>query len=176
MKKQLLTISAFFLIISACCAASRCFLNESTSSSQPPQAKVSAQRVESSFGMIKPDAVKAMHSGDIIKLIEQNGFTIANMQKRALTKKEAEAFYEEHKGKPFFNDLVTYITSGPVIGMQLKKENAIADWRMLIGSTDPANAHVGTVRKMFATSKSNNAVHGSDSAASAQRELRLFFQ
>ncbi len=175
MKKQLLTISAYFLIVSACCAASRCLLNESTQSAQPPQAKVVTQSIESTFGMIKPDAVANMHSGVIIKLTEQNGFTIDNMQKRTLSKKEAETFYAEHKGKPFFNDLVTYITSGPVIGMQLKKENAITDWRTLIGSTDPAQATVGTLRKMFATSKSNNAVHGSDSAASAQRELRLFF-
>ena len=176
MKKQLFALSVYLLIVSACCATSRCLLNESRQSAQPPQAKVAAQRVESSFGMIKPDAVKAMHSGDIIKLIEQNGFTIVNMQKRTLIKKEAEAFYEEHKGKPFFNDLVAYITSGPVIGMQLKKENAIADWRTLIGSTDPANAHIGTLRKMFATSKSNNAVHGSDSETSAKRELKQFFQ
>ncbi len=173
MKKQLLTISAYFLIVSVCCAASHCLLNEST---QSAQTQAVPQRVETTFGMIKPDAIANMHSGAIIKLTEQNGFTIATMQKRTLTKKEAETFYAEHKGKPFFKDLVTYITSGPVIGMELKKKNAIVDWRTLIGSTDPSQATVGTLRKMFAESKSNNAVHGSDSATSAQRELNLFFQ
>ncbi len=159
MKKQLLILSVCFFTLSAyCTSASRCILS-----------------AFSTFGMIKPDAIKAMHSGPIIQLTEQNGFTITKMQKRKLTQKEAETFYAEHKAKPFFKDLVTYITSGPVIGMQLEKKNAVADWRTLIGSTDPAQANVGTIRKMFADSKSANAVHGSDSDKSAERELRLFF-
>lgn len=132
-------------------------------------------KTQRTFAMIKPDAVAKKDAGEIISMIEKNGFTIARLQMRTLTPKEAEIFYAEHKGKPFFADLVEYITSGPVIALMLEKENAVADWRELIGTTDPTQARPGTIRKMFAESKSKNAVHGSDSIESAERELKLFF-
>lgn len=127
------------------------------------------------FAMIKPDATANKSIGEIITTIEKNGFNIINIHMRMLTPKEAEIFYAEHKGKPFFTDLVNYVTSGPVVALNLEKENAIADWRELIGTTDPAQARPGTIRKMFAESKSKNAVHGSDSPEAAERELKLFF-
>lgn len=131
--------------------------------------------VQQTFAMIKPDAVAKGSVGEIIAVIEKNGFKIAQMKMHTFTPKEAEIFYAEHKGKPFFADLVSYITSGPIVALMLEKENAVADWRELIGTTDPATARPGTIRKMFAESKSKNAVHGSDSAQAAERELKLFF-
>lgn len=131
--------------------------------------------IEQTFAMIKPDATQKHHTGEIISLVEKNGFTIKNMQMRTFTVKEAEIFYAEHKGKPFFADLVSYMTSGPVVCLVLEKENAVADWRELIGTTDPAQARPGTVRKMYAENKSKNAVHGSDSPQSAEREIKLIF-
>lgn len=148
--------------------------NKSTAVAVTPAAEA-ATTVQRTFAMIKPDAVANKSAGDIISIIEKNGFIIKNMQMRTLTSKEAEIFYAEHKGKPFFTDLVSYITSGPVIAFNLEKENAIADWRELIGTTDPAQARPGTIRKMFAESKSKNAVHGSDSVEAASREIKLFF-
>ena len=136
------------------------------------QTKKSAQRT---FAMIKPDATEKGSIGDIIATIEKNGFTIKRMKMHTFTQKEAEIFYGEHKGKPFFENLVAYITSGPIVALELEKENAVADWRELIGTTDPAQARPGTIRKMFAESKSKNAVHGSDSVEAAERELKLFF-
>lgn len=140
-----------------------------------PVTKQPEKKVERTFAMIKPEAVEKGYTGDIIKLIEQNGFTILHMEKRTLTKDVAQRFYSEHKGKPFYNDLVNYMTSGPVIVLALEKENAIADWRELLGATDPAEAKMGTVRKMYAESKSKNAAHGSDSINSAPCELSLMF-
>jgi nucleoside-diphosphate kinase len=143
--------------------------------SATPVTQATTATAERTFAMIKPDAVASKSAGDIISTIEKNGFGIKNMHMRTLTAKEAEVFYAEHKGKPFFTDLITYITSGPVIALNLEKENAIADWRDLIGTTDPTQARPGTIRKMFAESKSKNAVHGSDSPEAAERELKLFF-
>lgn len=168
MKRQIIVIATHLLFTPYCFTE-----NKQPSTVATPIAPILKE--ESTFAMIKPDAVEAGYSGDIIKLIEQNQFDIKQMRKRTLTKKEAEEFYAEHKGKPFFNDLVNYITSGPVIGMNLTGHNAIQNWRTLIGTTDPAQANVGTLRKMFALSKSKNAVHGSDSAPSAEREIKLFF-
>jgi nucleoside-diphosphate kinase len=132
-------------------------------------------QTEKTFGIIKPDAVKALHSGQIINLIELNKFSIVGMKKTVLSKEQAQKFYEEHKERPFYNDLVSYMTSGPVILLALEKQDAIKDWRDLIGTTDPTQSRLGTLRKMFGTSKSLNALHGSDSAESAQRELAFFF-
>lgn len=168
MKKQ--TIILCYLLMPSYCFTEGKLQHPTTATTSRP-----ISQIESTFAMIKPDAIEAGHSGDIIKLVEQNRFEIKEMRKKTLTKKEAEEFYAEHKGKPFFNDLVSYITSGPVIGMTLIGENAIGNWRTLIGATDPAQANVGTLRKMFACNKSKNAVHGSDSSPSAQREIRLFF-
>lgn len=136
--------------------------------------KQSATFSERTFAMIKPEAVKTGKSGDIIKQIELNGFTIENMVKKNLDKESVEKFYEEHKARPFFPDLVKYITSGPIIMLELKKENAVTDWRKLMGPTDPSKAEIGTLRKMFGTSLQENAVHGSASTEDAQKELAFF--
>lgn len=131
--------------------------------------------LEQTFAIIKPEIIKAGKSGKVIDMIEQNGFEILRMQKGQLTKEMAEVFYDVHKDKPFFKELVEFIASGPVIVMALQKENAIADWRKLMGATDPAQAEEGTIRKLFGTSIGQNVVHGSDSKETAMRELGLFF-
>src|SRR5579872_2242804 len=133
------------------------------------------QMLEQTFAIIKPDAVKAGHTGKIIDLIEQNGFEILRMQKGQLTKEMGEIFYDVHKERPFFGELVSFIASGPVVVLALQKENAIADWRKLMGATNPKDAAPGTIRKLFGTSIGNNAVHGSDALETAMRELSLFF-
>lgn len=130
---------------------------------------------EKTFAIIKPDAVAAKNSGKIIDIIENNGFDILAIKKVVLTKYQAEAFYEVHKGKPFYNELIDYITSGPIIMMVLAKENAVIGWRNLMGATDPLKAEQGTIRKMFGKSIGSNAVHGSDSLENAKREIGLFF-
>lgn len=127
------------------------------------------------FAMIKPDAVAAKHSGKIIDVIEHNGFEIIRMQKVILAKDLAEEFYAVHKERPFYQELVEFVTSGPVIIMALHKDNAVAAWRELIGATDPAKAAEGTIRNSFGTNVANNAVHGSDSTATALEELELYF-
>lgn len=131
--------------------------------------------IEQTFAIIKPDAVKAGNSGKIIDMIEHKGFEILRLQKGQLSPELAELFYDVHKGKPFFNELVQFISSGPIIIMALQKDNAIAEWRKLMGATDPLKADEGTVRKKFGASIGNNAVHGSDSSDTAMRELALFF-
>ena len=131
--------------------------------------------VEQTFAIIKPDAIEASNSGKIITMAEDAGFEILRLQKGQLSPELAELFYDEHKEKPFFEELVDFISSGPILIMALQKDNAVADWRKLMGATNPAEADEGTVRKQFATSIGQNAVHGSDSAESAQRELALFF-
>lgn len=131
--------------------------------------------VEQTFAMIKPDAIQAKQSGKVIDVIEQNSFEILRLQKGQLSKEMAEIFYEVHKDKPFFNELVEHVCSGPVVVMALQKENAIANWRKLMGTTDPAQAEDGTIRKLFGTSISHNVVHGSDSKETAMQELMLFF-
>ena len=131
--------------------------------------------VEYTFAMIKPDAVEAKNSGKIIDLIEKNGFEIVFMEKMQFAQEDAELFYEEHSKRPFFGELVEFIISGPIIAMVLQKENAVADFRKLMGVTDPSKADAGTIRKLFGASIGNNAVHGSDSVESAERELGLFF-
>lgn len=131
--------------------------------------------LEKTFAMIKPDAVKAKNSGAIIELIERNGFTILGMEKTALSKEKAQIFYAVHKERPFFGELVDFVSSGPVIIMALERENAIQAWRDLMGATDPNKAQIGTLRKMFGTNVGSNATHGSDAPETAQQELSLFF-
>lgn len=131
--------------------------------------------VERTLGIIKPDAVQAKQSGLILQLIELNGFSIVEMRKMHLSKQQAEAFYAVHKERPFFGELVQYISSGPVIVVALEKENAIQDWRTLMGATNPAQASVGTLRRMFGTHIGSNATHGSDSPQTAATELAFFF-
>ena len=127
------------------------------------------------FTMIKPDAVKDGHSGSIIKMIEAAGFRIVALKKTQLTSERAGEFYAVHKERPFYNDLCQYMSSGAIIPMILEKENAVADFRTLIGATNPANAEEGTIRKLFAISMEKNAIHGSDSDENAAIEGNFFF-
>lgn len=131
--------------------------------------------VEYTFAMIKPDAVQAKNSGKIIDMIEKKGFEILRMHKIHLTEEAGQEFYEAHKTKPFFGELVEFICSGPVIILALSKENAIKEWRECIGDTDSKKAAAGTVRAAFGTDVCKNAVHGSDSQEAAERELSMFF-
>lgn len=130
---------------------------------------------ELTFAMIKPDAVKAGNTGKIIDLIEKNGFNILGMYKTQLPKEKAEEFYAVHKDRPFFGELVEFVSSGPIVVMALEKDNAIAEWRKLMGATNPAEAEEGTIRKLFGTDIGSNATHGSDAPETAQVELTLFF-
>ncbi|GAB3248888.1 nucleoside-diphosphate kinase [Larkinella harenae] len=127
------------------------------------------------FTMIKPDAVAEGHSGTIIKMIEEAGFRIVALKKVQLTQERAGQFYAVHEGKPFYDSLTTYMSSGPIIPMILEKDNAIADFRQFIGATDPAKAAEGTIRKLFAKSMQANAIHGSDSDENAKIESDFFF-
>ncbi len=131
--------------------------------------------VEKTLAIIKPDAVAEGHSGLIIVLIELNKFTIIRMQKLHLTEQQAEHFYEVHKERPFFKELVDGMTKGPVIVMALERENGILGWRELMGATDPEKAALGTIRKMFGKDIGSNATHGSDAPETAQQELTFFF-
>src|SRR5580692_883089 len=124
--------------------------------------------MEYTFAMIKPDAVAAKNSGKIIDSIEQHEFEIIRMHKVNLTEEAAVEFYEIHKSKPFFGEMVSFICSGPAIILALGKENAVAEWRKLIGATDPLKADKGTIRQLFGTSIDKNAVHGSDSVENAE--------
>lgn len=132
-------------------------------------------QIQQTLAIIKPDAVAAGNSGKIIDKIEQNGFKIISMKKIQLPKEKVEEFYAVHKGKPFFDELVTFMSSGPIVVMVLEKENAIQAWRNLMGSTDPEKAGVDTLRKMFGTNVGHNAVHGSDSSENAKIEIKLLF-
>lgn len=131
---------------------------------------------ETTLAIIKPDVMANFQSGQIITLIELNKFEIVAMHKSLLSREEAEAFYEIHRSRPFFNELVEYMISGPVIVLALAKENAIKEWRDLMGATDPEKASPGTIRYMFGVDIANNAVHGSDSAENAEREIGFFFE
>lgn len=131
--------------------------------------------MQKTFAMIKPDAVADKNSGKIIDLIEKNGFAILGMQKIVIPKAQAQEFYAVHKERPFYGELVDFVTSGPVIVMALEKENAILAWRDLMGATDPLKADEGTVRKLFGKNIGNNAAHGSDAPETAAMELALFF-
>lgn len=130
---------------------------------------------EDTLAMIKPDAVKDNHIGDIIALFEKNGLEVAALKMQKWNKQEAEAFYAIHKDRPFFKDLVAYMTSGPTVAIVLKGDNAVERARKVIGATNPANAEAGTVRKLFGKSITQNAIHGSDSAENAQKEMGFFF-
>jgi nucleoside-diphosphate kinase len=127
------------------------------------------------FTMIKPDAVADGHSGAILKMIEEAGFRIAAIKMVKLTKERAGEFYAVHKGRPFYESLCDYMSSGHIIAAILEKENAVADFRKLIGATNPAEAAEGTVRKLYARSLQSNAVHGSDSDKNAQIEGNFYF-
>jgi nucleoside-diphosphate kinase len=125
--------------------------------------------------MLKPDALENGHTGKIIDMIIQAGFQIKAMKLTQLTTEQAQKFYEVHAERPFYGELVEYMTSGPIVAAILEKDNAVADFRALIGATDPAEAAEGTIRKYYAESKGRNAVHGSDSDENAAIEGEFHF-
>ena len=127
------------------------------------------------FTIIKPDAFKASYSGPIIEIIESAGFIIKNMRLVEMDNTMASEFYAVHKERPFFSRLCEYMCSGPIIVIELEKENAVLDFRKLIGSTNPEEAEEGTIRKRYASSIEANAIHGSDSDENAQIEIDFFF-
>ena len=131
--------------------------------------------IEKTYGMIKPDGVRKGFTGKIIDRIEQEGFNIVAMKKIEFDKDLAELFYEVHREKPFFDELVENITAGPVVAMVLEKENAISAWRELMGSTNPDEAAENTLRKLYGENIGKNAVHGSDAPATAETEIKLIF-
>ncbi|CAM1366090.1 nucleoside-diphosphate kinase [Tenacibaculum xiamenense] len=127
------------------------------------------------FTMIKPDAVENGHTGAILEKINAAGFRIVAMKKTQMTKRDAETFYAIHSERPFFGELVEFMTRGPIIAAILEKDNAVEDFRTLIGATNPAEAAEGTIRKLYATSIGENAVHGSDSDENAAIEGAFHF-
>ena len=128
------------------------------------------------FSIIKPDATKRNITGAINKIIEENNLVIVGQKRIKLSKNKAEGFYAIHKDKPFFNDLIDYMTSGPVIIQVLKGENAVENYRKIMGATNPENAERGTIRKEFALNIQENSVHGSDSDENAKIEINYFFE
>ena len=127
------------------------------------------------LGMLKPDAIASGKAGLIIALLQKEGFTVRATRLVRLTPAQAGAFYEVHKGRPFYNDLVAFMTSGPCLPMALERADAVPHLRSVIGATDPAEAAAGTVRKLYAESKGKNAIHASDSDENATREVAFFF-
>ncbi len=127
------------------------------------------------FTIIKPGAVSHEYIGPILKIINENGFHIAGLKMVGLRRRQAEKFYAIHKDKPFYNSLIEFMISGPIVVAALEKENAVEEYRKLIGSTNPEKAAEGTIRKLFAESMERNAVHGSDSDENAQNEVKFFF-
>lgn len=127
------------------------------------------------FAIIKPNAVRTGKTGPMLSIINEAGFEIAAMKMTRMSRQQAENFYAVHKGKPFFESLVEFMSSGPVFVMILKHKNAVGEFRKLIGATDPEKAEPGTIRKLFAVSVTMNAIHGSDSDENAAREAGFFF-
>ena len=132
--------------------------------------------IERTLAIIKPDAVKKRIVGKILDRIEEEGFEIMEMKMVRLTKDGARAFYAVHKGKPFFEGLTDFMSSGGIVVIALERENAIAHWRRVMGETDPARAQVGTLRRTYGFSIERNAVHGSDSPQTAETEIGYFFK
>ena len=132
--------------------------------------------IQRTFCIIKPDATARGLEDEINNIIIQKGFKILASKRVTATRDQFETFYAEHKGKPFFDGLVEFMTSGPIVVQVLEGENAIQAWRDLMGKTDPAEAAEGTIRKKYAESKGHNSVHGSDSPESAEREINLWFK
>ncbi|MCC6861287.1 MAG: nucleoside-diphosphate kinase [Bryobacterales bacterium] len=130
---------------------------------------------ERTLAIIKPDAVADGHAGAILTLIEKAGFKILAMRMMHLNRQQAEGFYDVHRGKPFFESLVKFMTEGRIIVLALERENAILKWREVMGATNPVNAAEGTIRKLYGASIERNAAHGSDAPETADYELRYFF-
>ena len=133
------------------------------------------QTLQRTFSIVKPDAVAKNATGAIIAMIQDAGFRILGLRMLEITKQQAEGFYAVHAGKPFFNSLTDFMSSGPIVVLALEKENAIADLRKLMGATNPANAEPGTIRKKWAENIERNAIHGSDAEDTARFELSYFF-
>lgn len=133
-------------------------------------------KMERTLSIIKPDAVSAHHIGEVIAQLEKEGLHVIGVKMQCLSPKQAEEFYAVHKERPFFKDLVKFMSSGPSVALVLEGENAVAKNREIMGATDPKKATPGTLRARFATSIESNAVHGSDSAESAQNEIAFFFK
>lgn len=131
--------------------------------------------VQRTFSIVKPDAVRKGHTGAILAEIDMAGFKIVSIKKQSISKLQAEGFYHVHKERPFFADLCVFMSSGPLVLMVLEKDNAIADLRKLMGATNPANAEEGTIRKKFAGSIQENAIHGSDAEDTAAFEIGYWF-
>ena len=131
--------------------------------------------MEKTLVLIKPDAVRGKHIGDIVKIYEEKGLKILAMKMLQMDEKLASKHYEEHIGRPYYDDLMGFMTSGPIIAMVLEGEGAIANVRAINGKTSPAEAAEGTIRKLYAASGSRNAVHASDSPENAAREISIFF-
>ncbi|MCB0262077.1 MAG: nucleoside-diphosphate kinase [Calditrichia bacterium] len=131
--------------------------------------------MERTYTMIKPECVGAKHIGDVIARIEKGGYRILGLKMLHLSKTDAGKFYEIHKERPFYGELVDFMSSGPIVAMVLEKENCIADYRKFIGATNPAEAAAGTIRKDFGTNIQNNCVHASDSPENAVIEIKFFF-
>lgn len=127
------------------------------------------------LAIIKPDAIRAGHSGKILAHLEAAGFVMRAARLIRLNTAQAEAFYEVHRERPFYRSLVTFMTSGPALALALERANAVTELRRVIGATDPAEAAPGTVRKLYAESKEQNAIHASDSGENAAREVAFFF-
>jgi nucleoside-diphosphate kinase len=138
-------------------------------------AQMNKNMTNRTFTMIKPDAFSKGHSGAILDQIIKAGFRIIALKLTRLTSEKAGEFYAVHKERPFYGELVSFMSSGPVVAAILEKDNAVADFRKLIGATDPAKADAGTIRKLFASSVGENAVHGSDSDENAEIEGNFFF-
>ena len=131
---------------------------------------------ERTFSIIKPDAVANRHIGDILAMLEKEGFRILGLRRTRLTAPEAEGFYAVHRGKPFFTSLVKFMTSGPIVVMALERDDAVRKLREVMGATDPAKAADGTIRKLFAENIERNCIHGSDAQDTAATELNYFFR
>lgn len=131
--------------------------------------------MERTLAIIKPDAVAAKNAGKIIDRIEQEGFSIVAMKKMRVTKDQANTFYAVHKSRPFYEELTTYLSSGPIVVMALEKADAIKAWRDLMGATDPVKAAPNTLRKLYGTNVGVNATHGSDAPETAKVEIAFFF-
>jgi nucleoside-diphosphate kinase len=132
--------------------------------------------IERTFVMVKPDGVKRCLVGELVRRIETKGFRLVGLKMMRISRERAQRHYGEHEGKPFFDALVSFITSGPVVAMVVEGEHVIATWRAMMGATNPKDASPGTIRGDFATTIDENVAHGSDGPQSAEREIAIFFE
>ena len=131
--------------------------------------------LERTLCIIKPDAVEKRKTGAILQCIEEGGFRVCALEMKSLSRRDAEGFYDIHRARPFFGELVQFMTRSPVVVAVLERENAVGAWRDLMGATDPGKAAAGTIRKQFGSNVGENATHGSDSLENAKREIAYFF-